>query len=91
MLAFVLAYVAGINAAALAVFAADKRNARARKRRFRERHLLALAALGGSPGAIAAQRLLRHKTKKEPFRTWLGLIVFVQLVAVCGWLAYRLM
>lgn len=91
MLAFALGYVLVINLVAVAVFAADKQSARAKRRRFRERHLLLLAAIGGSPGAIAAQRLLRHKTRKEPFRTWLGVIVLVQLVAFGGYLAWRLM
>jgi uncharacterized membrane protein YsdA (DUF1294 family) len=81
MWALALAYVAAINLVALAVFALDKQSARRRRRRFRERHLLILAALGGSPGAVAAQRLLRHKTRKEPFRTWLGAILAVHLIA----------
>ena len=83
--------MAALNLVALAVFALDKAQARGRKRRFRERHLLLLAVLGGSPGAVAAQRLLRHKTKKEPFRTWLGAIVFAQLAAAAAFVLYRLM
>lgn len=42
--------------------------------RVRESTLLTLAFFGGSLGAITAQRVLRHKTRKEPFRTFLALI-----------------
>lgn len=44
--------------------------------------MLAVAAIGGTPGAIAGQRLLRHKTRKEPFRTRLLWIAGAQLVLV---------
>lgn len=91
MYALVFAYVAVVNIVAVAVFAADKQNARTRRRRFRERHLLVLAAIGGSPGAVAAQRLLRHKTRKEPFRTWLWLILLLHILAVGAFGLYRLM
>lgn len=48
--------------------------ARAGQRRISERSLL-LAALLGGLGAGLGQRLLRHKTRKQPFATWLRLIV----------------
>jgi uncharacterized membrane protein YsdA (DUF1294 family) len=49
----------------------------------REGTLLILAFFGGSLGAASAQRMLRHKTQKEPFRSLLkGIVVFhVLLVA----------
>lgn len=46
--------------------------------RIRESTLLWLAFAGGSLGAISAQRLLRHKTRKEPFRSILISIIVVQ-------------
>ncbi|MCF6370041.1 DUF1294 domain-containing protein [Rhizobium halophilum] len=60
--------------------------------RVRERTLLTAAFLGGSLGAIFAQRLLRHKTRKEPFRTILALIaslhvfLFTSLAGLWLWL-----
>ncbi|RAK58704.1 DUF1294 domain-containing protein [Phenylobacterium hankyongense] len=71
-------YLLAINLVAFAAFAADKARARRGDRRIRERTLIVLAALGGSPGAIAGQQLLRHKTRKEPFRTVLWLIAGTQ-------------
>ena len=91
VLTYLLLYLAVINVMAFAVFAADKRAAGAGRRRTPERTLLGLAALGGSLGAVSAQRLLRHKTRKQPFAGELNLIVLGQLVllAVLGVLAAR--
>ena len=77
-------YLLVMNALTFAVFADDKRRARHGDRRVPERILLQLATFGGTPGAFAAQQLLRHKTRKEPFRTLLWLIAFLQLVLVVG-------
>ncbi|HEY0325824.1 MAG TPA: DUF1294 domain-containing protein [Allosphingosinicella sp.] len=62
----------------------DKQRARAGARRTPERDLLSLALFGGSPGALLARRLFRHKTRKEPFSTYLLLIVALQIGAVFG-------
>jgi uncharacterized membrane protein YsdA (DUF1294 family) len=47
-----------------------------------ERTLLMLAAAGGSFGAFAGQQGFRHKTSKQPFRTYLGAIYALQIVAI---------
>lgn len=80
-------YLAVVNAATFAAFALDKRAARNNRQRTRESTLLTLALIGGSPGAIAAQRLMRHKTQKQPFAALLLAIVALQIAAVALYLA----
>jgi len=71
-----------VNLLTAAMFAADKRRAREGGRRVPERTLLRLAALGGSPAALAASGLLRHKTRKQPFRSHLRLVCGLQALAM---------
>ncbi|WP_413814186.1 DUF1294 domain-containing protein [Aureimonas sp. Leaf427] len=44
--------------------------------------LLSLAEVGGSAGAVLAQQMVRHKTRKEPFRSQLIRIIALQIVAI---------
>lgn len=77
-----------LNIVTFCVFWWDKAAARGGKWRVPENKLLSLAFLGGSLGAFAAQRLLRHKTRKEPFRTRLtAILVLHAAVASVGLLA----
>lgn len=69
--------VALYNVVVFCVYWWDKGAARNDLWRVSEATLLGLAFFGGSPGAIAAQRLLRHKTRKEPFRSNLASIAYL--------------
>jgi uncharacterized membrane protein YsdA (DUF1294 family) len=62
----------------------DKTRAVSGERRIPESDLLGLALIGGSPGALLARRLFRHKTRKEPFSTQLFVIVALQAGAIIG-------
>jgi uncharacterized membrane protein YsdA (DUF1294 family) len=66
----------------------DKQRARSNERRIAEGDLLGLALIGGSPGALLARRLFRHKTRKEPFSTQLLVICAVQLGGLIGLFVY---
>lgn len=77
-------WLAIANAAAFAAFGLDKRFAQNGSWRISERTLLWLAFVGGSGGAVAAQHFFRHKTRKEPFRSSLHVIVFLQVVGIVG-------
>lgn len=72
-----------LQAAAFCLFWFDKSQARNGDWRIRERTLL-LAALFGGIGAWFAQHLLRHKTRKEPFRTLLGAAALIHLLTVAA-------
>ncbi len=68
-------FLLAANVLTLLLFADDKRRVARREWRISERTLLIAALLGGSVGALTAQHMLRHKTRKEPFRTGLPLIL----------------
>jgi len=66
-------------------FYQDKQRAIAGERRIPEANLLGLALIGGTPGAFLARHLFRHKTRKQPFSTWLIVIAVIQAGAIIGW------
>ena len=73
-----------LNAWTFAAFAIDKRRAIQGQHRYRESDLLLLAFLGGTPGALVARQVFRHKTRKQPFSTYLLVIAMVQIGAAIG-------
>jgi uncharacterized membrane protein YsdA (DUF1294 family) len=73
-----------VNSWTVLRFWQDKQRARAGERRIAEADLLALALIGGSPGALLARRWFRHKTRKEPFSTRLQLIAALQAGTAIG-------
>ena len=74
------------SAAAFIAYAFDKSAARGDRWRTPERTLHLLALAGGWPGALAAQRLLRHKSSKRAFQT----VFWTTVVLNCGALAWLL-
>lgn len=82
LLSLLILYLAGINLVTVAMFAWDKRSAIKGQWRIPENTLLMLALAGGTPGAIIAQQRLRHKTRKQPFRSQLMLITGLHVVVL---------
>ena len=66
----------------LVVYAIDKSAARKGAWRTSENTLHTLAILGGWPGAMLAQQLLRHKTAKASFRAVFWATVVLNLAAL---------
>ena len=77
-----------INLIAFAAFGLDKAKARRGDYRISEATLLWLAFLGGTLGAYAGRALFRHKTRKQPFNSYLFQITVVQVLVsggLIGW------
>lgn len=78
-MSLLLAYLGLANLAAFAAMGWDKSCAERGERRIAERTLLTFAAAGGGPGAVLAQQVFRHKTRKQPFASVLYAILIAQL------------
>jgi uncharacterized membrane protein YsdA (DUF1294 family) len=86
-IAKIIGLFAAWNGLVFAIYFVDKQAARYGQWRISEKTLLTLAFLAGSPGAVSAQQLLRHKTRKEPFRSELTAICVFHLLAVIALIA----
>ena len=74
------------SVAAFAVYAADKSAARRGAWRTPEGTLHGLALIGGWPGALVAQRVLRHKSSKAAFQVVFWLTVVANCIALTWFL-----
>lgn len=70
------------NVLTLVVYGGDKMAARNAWRRVPESTLLAFGFVGGWPGAILGQQLFRHKTQKQPFKTWFVISVILNVAVL---------
>ena len=75
----VLLYLIIVNAAAFLLMLADKQKARRGAWRIPESTLMAIAAIGGSIGALAGMYTFRHKTRHLKFVLGIPLILAVQI------------
>lgn len=76
------------NALTLVIYGIDKTAARKTWRRVPESTLLVFGVVGGWPGAIVGQQLFRHKTQKQPFKTYFIISVLVSILVTVA--IYRL-
>lgn len=82
--AVAMAYL-GMSVVTFIAYAIDKEAAELKQWRTRESTLIVLGLLCGWPGAAVAQEILRHKTRKQPFRTVFWVSVGVNII-VLVWL-----
>ena len=76
------------GAASIVAFAAygiDKAAARRQANRISEQTLLILGLVGGWPGALVAQQVFRHKTRKRSFRRTFWGTVGVNILALAAY------
>ena len=88
MILTILLALIGVNLATIALFWLDKQAAIKRHRRISEKTLLTFALIGGTPGAFYAQHRFRHKTQKQPFKTFLIVIAGAQVIFAVACLFY---
>jgi uncharacterized membrane protein YsdA (DUF1294 family)/cold shock CspA family protein len=83
----VLGLYLGTSTIAYVAYALDKSAARNNRWRTQESTLHLVGLIGGWPGALAAQRLLRHKSKKASFQVAFWATVVLNCGAL-GWLFF---
>lgn len=74
--------LAAASIAAFVLYGADKRRAKTKSTRIKEKHLLALAAFGGAAGASAGRLVFRHKTDKAYFSAVIYVSLLLQACAL---------
>ena len=79
---WIAALCGGMSLVTFIVYAMDKAAARAGRWRTSEATLHLLALAGGWPGALVAQRLLRHKSSKRQFRVVFWTTVWLNLAGL---------
>ena len=80
MLKLLLIYIILINLLTFYVYVDDKRRARKGRWRTSEATLVMLAVVGGSPAALLAMLLFRHKTRHMQFVIGIPAILIIQLL-----------
>ena len=82
---YILIWLGVVNGIAFGSMVADKRRAEAGARRISESTLLGWSWLGGAIGTCAASRLVRHKTRKQPFATRMVMLCAAEIVVLALW------
>lgn len=82
---YILSWLIAVNLIAFAQMVQDKRYAEAGMRRTPESRLLLLAFLGGALGIVTSARFARHKTRKQPFATWMLIWLWRDILLLVLW------
>lgn len=81
-------YIVLVNAVTFLFYGIDKYKSQRNKNRIPEHWLHVLALAGGSLGALAGQKVFRHKTAKKSFLFIYWLIVIFQ-VLIAGYILFN--
>lgn len=79
---FLIIYLIIINIIAIFITVHDKLAAKGHRWRVKERTLLLISALGGSPMMYLTMLTIRHKTQKPKFMVGIPAIFILQLVLI---------
>jgi len=82
---YILIWLGVANGIAFGLMVVDKRRAEAGVRRISESTLLRWAFVGGAFGTFAASRLVRHKTRKQPFAAQMLVILALEIILLALW------
>jgi uncharacterized membrane protein YsdA (DUF1294 family) len=74
----ILYLLLAVNAITFLVYGIDKSKARAGRQRIPEATLIAWAAFGGAPGALAGMLCFRHKTRHIKFKLFIPLLLIAE-------------
>ena len=85
MTEYIVYWLIAANAVAFVLMVIDKQCAEKGARRISESTLLLWAFLGGAFGTVLAARLVRHKTRKQPFATWMLIWLWLQIILIGLW------
>lgn len=77
-----LLYLCIINALSFLLMLIDKRKARKKRWRIRERTLLGICAIGGSLGGLLGMQLVRHKTLHKRFALGIPLMLIAHVAII---------
>ena len=82
LLLFVVFQLVSINIVTIVAYYVDKRAAIKGKWRVPEFDLHTLEFLGGWAGALLAQKMFRHKTKKKSYQSTFIFLIFAELACI---------
>jgi uncharacterized membrane protein YsdA (DUF1294 family) len=82
---YIVYWLIAANLIAFVLMILDKQFAENGSRRISEGTLLGWAFMGGAVGTFAASRLIRHKTRKQPFAAWMMIWLWFQITLIALW------
>ena len=86
MTAYIPYWLIAANLIAFVLMILDKRFAENGARRISESTLLGWSWFGGAIGTFAASRLVRHKTRKQPFASKMAILCTAEIVLLGLWM-----